>query len=196
MILFKTALEVLNLLSISTDPPPMDPLVAILDYLKTNSRSDRKFLKSDAEHLHHTPGMDIKDYLKQHQSLRARVTGAQYLSTFGETTFVDLFIDGLRFSSESVETGPQLLPIVLITSEDFFHSYKHLHFYNSQSITFSFYAYPPPASPVMTIQKPRNPNLQRRTQTRPPGFRPCTFHQQFMRISPNNTNKKCRDKRH
>ena len=62
---------------------------------------------------------------------------------------------------------------------------------------------PPPVSPLTPHQylprpPPRRPQYTpNRVPSYPPsGFRPCSFHQQFMRTPPNHSDEQCRDKRH
>ena len=199
--------DILNLLSIRPDPSPKDLIDAVLNHLQTNTATDHKYLKSEAENLRLISGMTIDEYVLKHNSLRARMISSQFPNITDGTSTVAFMIESLRYSSDTIEMGRKLIAINPPTVKDFLHHSHRLKSYNitSPSIPTStiYQTMPPPVNHLPSRQylprlPPRRPQyMPNRTPAyQPPGFRPCSFHQQFMRTPPNHSNEQCRDTRH
>ena len=105
IVLSTVSSDILNLLTIGPDPSPKDLIDAVLNHLQTNTATDHKYLKSEAENLRLTSDMTIDEYVHKHNSLRARMIASQFPSITDETTTVEFMINGIRYTPDTIDIG-------------------------------------------------------------------------------------------
>lgn len=198
--------DILNLLSIFFDPSPKKLIDAVIQHPKTNTATEHKYLKSEAEKLQYTTDMTIQSYVEKHNAIRARLTASHFPNITDETTTVECMIDRLSYSLSTIDIDRQLLPVNPRTVMDFVYRLHRIRSYNktihtTPKSTLYHTIYPsslrqhaqlhPARSQMRSTQYPTS--LLPRHQT--PGLLPCSFHQKFKPVPTSHRDEQCRDTR-
>lgn len=178
--------EMLNFLSTSADPSPKDPFDAVLAHFKTSTGIYHKYLNLEAENLRLEPGTSLDDYVKRHNSSRARIVASQFFNSGDGTTTVELPVESLRHKSKTTDIGRQPLTISFQSSEILHTTSIALYLYNTTSSPSKSATYP---TSVLHQPVPPSPAYQKRPRIRQAhflctvtpsqqaaNFRPCSLH--------------------